>query len=178
MASRHARIATLGEYQFQHITGTGTNVPVGAAVGTASATTITAGSVQAVTPTTMKNIVPGMMLNFAGGTGTAEDVLVISTTSTTLTANFVNAHSGAYTISSHRGCFVGPLIVGNPGTSTVLTLYNGHPSASPAGVVIAIISVAATATSYPFQGSCDQGLFYTLSGTPGDLTLQYLDHSA
>jgi hypothetical protein len=103
MASRHARIATVPEYQFVHVTATGTAVPVGNSVGTTAPTTITAGSVQTITPASMLNISQGMMLNFAGGVGTAEDVQVISITSTTFNAFFANAHSGAYTISSHRG---------------------------------------------------------------------------
>jgi len=177
MASRHARFAPVAEYQTQHVTSTGTNVPIGPNVATTTPTTIVA-STMAVTPASMSGIVPGTILNLNGGTGAAEDVVVLSITSTTFTATFVNGHSGAYTISSHKGVFLGPIIIGNPGTSMVLTLFNGHPNASPAGVTIAVITISASATSYPFAASLDQGGYYTLAGTPGDITIQYLAHSS
>ncbi len=176
MASRHIRFSPVTEYQCQHVTATGTNVPVGTSVGTTAPTTIVAGS-QVVTPASMSNIQVGQYLNFAGGTGAAEDVLVTAVTSTMFTATFVNGHSGAYTISSHKGVFLGPIIIGNPGTSMVLTLFNGHPNASPAGATVAVLTIPASATSYPFAASFDQGAYYTLAGTPGDITLQYLSHS-
>src|SRR6266516_4690748 len=105
MASRHARIATVPEYQFVHVTATGTAVPVGNSVCTTAPTTITAGSIQTISPASMLNISQGMLINVAGGVGTAEDTQVISITGTTFNAFFANAHSGAYTISSHRGQF-------------------------------------------------------------------------
>ncbi len=152
MASRHVRFSPVTEYQTQHVTATGTNVPIGTSVGTTAPTTIVAGS-QVVTPASMSNIQIGQYLNFAGGTGAAEDALV-------------------------RGVFLGPIIIGNPGTSMVLSLFNGHPNASPAGTTVAVITVPASATSYPFAASFDQGAYYTLAGTPGDITLQYLSHSS
>jgi len=126
----------------------------------------------------MSNITPGMLLNFANGTGTAEDVLVISTTSTTLTANFVNNHSGAYTIISRRGIDLGNVVIGKSGSGCTLTLYNGHPSLLPdAGASMAVIDPS-DPTGREFFCTCDKGLFYTYAGsTLGDITLMYLDHA-
>lgn len=53
---------------------------------------------QTVTPSSMTNIVAGVILRIEMGTGTAETVTVSSTTSSTFTATFANAHSGSYII--------------------------------------------------------------------------------
>src|SRR5947207_1306680 len=116
MATRYPKSSPVGQYQPLHITQAGTLVPVGASVSTTSSTTIAAGNGVAVTPVSMANIVPGMMLSFANGMGTPENVQVLNTTSTTFTANFQYSHSGAYIIVSLRGANLGHLIVGNPGT--------------------------------------------------------------
>lgn len=65
---------------------------------TSSSTTITAG-VNVVTPASMASIYIGSQLNFSGGTGSAETVVVTAVTSTTFTATFVNGHSGGYAIA-------------------------------------------------------------------------------
>lgn len=65
---------------------------------TSSSTTITSG-VKTVTPASMASIYVGTQLNFSGGTGSAETVVVTAVTSTTFTANFANGHSGGYTIA-------------------------------------------------------------------------------
>lgn len=175
MSSRHERYAPIGEHQPLHVTTTGTTVPVGKAVSTTSSTTIAAGSNVVVTPASMNNIEVGMMLNFANGTGTAEDVKVKSVTATTFTADFVNNHSGAYTIISRRGAFLGRLVVNAAGTGVTITLYNGHPSVLPdAGAAFAVVTPAAGSTLI-FDCAVDKGLFYTLAGTPGDYTLTFLD---
>lgn len=166
------------EYRPQHITATGTAVPVGNNVSTTSGTTIVAGSNVVVTPVSMVNIVAGRILNFAGGTGTAEDVLVKSVAATTFTADFVNGHSGGYTISSQRVVDFGEFVVNDPGTSVTVTLYDGHPSASPAGAAFAVIKPAATDNTRIYKARCNRGLFYTLSGTPGDYTVTFHDRSA
>ena len=173
----HTRIAPIGEYKIAHITTIGTVVPVGVCVSTTAPTTITAGAGVVVTPVSMANIVVGMWLNVANGTGTAEDVQVLSISSpTTFTANFANNHSGAYNITSRTGTYLGPIIVGQAGTSMVLTLYDGSPYVLPnVSKVIGVLSL--TAGDYDFAARCDQGLFYTLAGTPGDITLQYLDYA-
>lgn len=174
MASRHARYSPVGDYKPLHITATGTSVPVGRVVSTTSATTIVAGSNVVVTPASIANITPGMILNIANGTGSAEDIVVKSVTTTTFTADFVNGHSGAYTIISRRGTFLGRLAVGQVGTSVTITLYDGHPSTLPdAGAAIAVISPSSGGTD--FECVCDKGLFYTVAGTVGDYTLMYLD---
>ncbi len=177
MATRHIRRATVFEYQPLHISAAATLQPVGLCVSTTSATVITAGSGVVVTPASMLNIVPGMVLNIANGTGAAEDIVVLGITATTFTANFVTSHSGAYTILSRRGVFLGQLIINKAGSGVTITLYNGHPSLPDAGVVFAIISPP-TGSSIPYQCSCPKGLFYTVAGsTIGDYTLTYLDHS-
>ena len=68
-------------------------------VNTTSATTVVAG-INTVTPASMANIQLNSFLVFSGGTGATETVVVTAVTPTTFTANFVNGHSGAYTIQS------------------------------------------------------------------------------
>lgn len=176
MPTRHTRFAPVYEYTPQHINALAAVVPVGSCVSTTSATTITAGT-QTVTPASMANITPGMLLNFANGTGTAEVVTVQLVTATTFTATFVNGHSGAYTITSLRGISLGTLVVGNAGSAVTLTLYNGSPNLQPnPGTVIGVITPVAGAT-YIFNCNAQLGLFYTLAGTTaGDYTLMYLDN--
>lgn len=181
MAVKHSRVSPVLEYQPLHITATGTIVPVGLGVSTTSSTTITAGNGVVVTPASMANIYAGMILNIANGTGSAEDITVSSITSTTFTANFVNNHSGAYTIISRRGIDLGKIVVNTSTTSAAsLTLYNGHPAILPdAGVAFAVIDLNSLprAAHFDYECSCNKGLFYTLTGTPGDYTLMYLDHA-
>lgn len=178
---KHSRVAPIFEYVPLHITATGTLVPVGLCVSTTSSTTITAGSGVVVTPASMANIYQGQILNIANGTGSAENVTVSAISSTTFTANFVNNHSGAYTIISRRGIDLGRVTVNSAGNLATLTLYNGHPSLSPdAGGSIAVIDCSEV-TPLEYGCSCDKGLFYTLAvsggGTNPDLTLMYLDHA-
>src|SRR5256885_13768992 len=111
------------QYRPLHITATGTGVPVGNNVATTAPTTITAGADRVVTPASMANITVGRWLNFAGGTGTAEDVVVQTVTATTFTADFVNGHSGAYTISSQRTADPGHFVVNAPDTPVTAPLY-------------------------------------------------------
>src|SRR5579859_6451209 len=175
MATRHVRYSPIGEYQPLHITATGTLVPVGKTVNT-TASAVLSGSGVTVTPASMSNITVGMSLNFANGTGTAENVTVLSTTATTFTANFVNGHSGSYNITSLSGTFLGSIVVGAAGTGVAITLYNGSPNTLPsAGTAFAVITP--TAGTYTFNCTLDKGLFYTLTCTAGDYTLMYLDHS-
>lgn len=152
-------------------------VAIGDNVATTAPTTITAGNGVVVTPASMANIRPGRWLNFNGGTGTAEDVQVISTTATTFTANFVNNHSAAYVISSQRVVDAGALIVNNAGTAVVITLYNGHPNAAVAGTAFAVVSPNVSEPTREYMVACTRGLFYTLSGTPGDFTMTYHNRS-
>lgn len=176
MAGRHARVATVPEYQPLRINATGSFIPVGTAVNTSSATTITGGQNNTVTPASMNGIYIGKVLNIANGTGTAEMVTVISITSTTFTAFFANSHSGGYTICSVAPTFLGSITINDPGTAMVLTLMNGCPNTQPkAGAVFAVIKPTAAGQSFVFNCVCDTGLFYTLAGTPGDMTLMYLD---
>lgn len=178
MAAYHGpRVVPIGEYIPLHITQAATLAPVGLAVSTTSATSITAGNNVVVTPASMSNITPGMILNIANGTGSAEDITVISTTATTFTANFVYSHSGAYTIISRRGTDVGHMVINTAGSAT-LTLYNGHPSTLPdAGAAFAVIDVSSISPR-EYNCTCNKGLFYTLSASTPDLTLTYIDHPA
>jgi hypothetical protein len=169
------------QWQFRpfHITATqATAAAIGNNVATTSATTIVAGNGVVVIPASMANITVGRMLNFNGGTGAAEDALVKSVTSTTFTADFVNNHSGGYTISSQRVVDIGHAIIGQAGTGVVITLYDGHPSASPAGTAFSVISPNAGEPTREYNARCNRGLFYTLSGTPGDYTVTFHDRSA
>lgn len=173
--SRHQRYALVGEYQMVRITSSGTLVPVGAGVNTTSGTTISAGNSIVVTPVSMSNIVPGMLLNVANGTGAPEDVRVKAITATTFTADFKNGHSGAYTILSRRGAFVGRVMVNNAGSAATLTLYNGSPSVLPdPGAPFAVIPLTG-ATQIVYDCAVDKGLLYTITGSGFDMTLTYLD---
>jgi hypothetical protein len=169
------------QYRPFHITATqATATAIGNNVATTSSTTITAGPGVVVTPASMANITVGRWLNFSGGTGTFEDVLVksIDTVGGTFTADFVNNHSGGYTISSQRTVDIGDVVVNDPGTSVVLTLYDGNPNATPAGTAIAVIKPASGNDTKIDKGRINRGLFYTLSGTPGDVTVWYHDRTA
>ena len=155
-----------------------TAAAIGNNVATTSSTTITAGNGVVVTPASMQNITVGRWLNFNGGTGSPEDVQVLSVTSTTFTANFVNNHSGGYTISSQRTVDLGDVVINDPGTSVVLTLYDGNPNSWAGGTVIGVIKPASGNDNKIAKGRCNFGLFYTCSGTPGDITIWYHDRTA
>ncbi len=167
------------QYRPFHITSTTTApVAIGNNVATTSATTITAGSNVVVTPASMQNITVGRYLNFNGGTGSPEDVQVTAVTSTTFTANFVNNHSGAYVISSQRTVDLGDVVINDPGTSMVVTLYDGNPNSWVGGTVIGVIKPATGEDTKIHKGRCNFGLFYICSGTPGDVTVWYHDRTA
>lgn len=172
MPARHAPMAPIGQYQPLHVNATGTAVPVGLAVDTTSATTISAGS-QVVTPVSMAGIFLNQYLDVSGGTGAAETVQVTAVTSTTFTATFANGHSGAYHITSKRGTKLGAVVINKVGTTDTITLYNGSPNA-PKSSVIGIITPVAGAT-FTYNCACDFGLYYTVAGTAGDYTITYLD---
>lgn len=156
-----------------------TVTPIGNNVATTAPTTITAGNGVIVTPASMNNIVPGRWLNFNGGTGSPEDVQVISTTLTTFTANFVNNHSGAYVISSQRTVDLGAVIVNQAGSSILITLYDGHPNAWVPGATIDVISPNVSEPTREYMVRCNRGLFYTATGTTiGDYSVTYHDRSA
>jgi hypothetical protein len=115
-----------------------------------------------------------MILNFANGTGTAEDVVVKTVGTSTFTADFVNVHSGAYTITSKRSTSLGTVVINKAGTTDSITLYDGSPNLSFGSRTIAVITPVA-GNSLIYNCSCDLGLFYTVSGTAGDYTINYLD---
>ena len=178
----HSRSDSLSPYYPIHISATGTALPLGANVATTSATTITAGSNVTVTPASMTNILQGMRLNFSGGTGTAEDVIVksVNAVAGTFTADFVNNHSGAYNIISYRPTYFGTLVVNAAGTTSNFTLYNGSPNlyagGTGTGVVIATITAVSTTTPYIYNCYLNRGLFYTYTaGAAGSFTFMVLD---
>lgn len=164
----------IGQYSILHITAAGTLVPVGNAISTTTTTSITPGSV-VVTPASMANIIVGKRLNIVNGSSW-ENVTVTAITGTTFTATFTGTYSGTTNIYSVDGAWLGPLIVGNPGTTNTITLYNGLPGMLPvAGKAIAVITPSSSVGSYDFAANCDMGLFYTVAATC-DLSLHYLDH--
>lgn len=179
----HNRTEGIGPYIPVHVTAlAATATPVGRNLATTSATTIAAGSNVVVTPASMTNVVSGMRLNFSGGTGTAEDVIVKTTTGTTFTADFVNPHSGAYNIISFRPVYFGRLVVNTAGTSVVFTFYNGSPllynGGTGLGTAFAVIGAnAQVAGQYFYDCYVSRGLFYTATGTlgSGDFTITYVD---
>lgn len=180
--SSFAHSSPIGDYSFSHI-AIGTAVATGVPVGILSATTATGSAstgVQTLTPVSMANIKPGTWLNVAG-TGTAETVQVLSTSATTFTADFKFAHNGSVNLSTaNQTTYLGPIVVNTTETIATYTLYNGHPSANPAGQPIAVLTKPTLGANLPFSGKCDQGLYYTISGgtTTGSLTIHYLDRPA
>lgn len=84
------RYESLPAFQPFRITGAvDTAKPLGSNVSTTSAATITAGNGVTVTPASLSGIIEGTILNFSGGTGSAEDVTVLSVNQVagTFTAN-------------------------------------------------------------------------------------------
>jgi hypothetical protein len=123
---------------------------------------------------------PKQRLLICAGTGTAEYVTIDSVDHANgkFTATFANAHSSTYHIISVAGTFCGPVVIDKAGTTDIITLYDGSPNAnsfnSQIGNAFAVITVAA-GQPLAFQCACDFGLFYTVGGTPGEYTFQYLD---
>ena len=156
-----------------------TAAAIGNNVATTAPTTITAGNSVVVTPASMKNITVGRWLNFNGGTGAAEDIQVISVTTTTFTANFANNHSGAYVISSSQTVDIGKLVINQAGSSITITLYDVHPNAWVPGTAFAVITPNVSEPTREYDARINRGLFYTVAGTtPGDYTVTYHDRSA
>lgn len=173
MAVRHSPVDAYGAYQILHVSAkTTTTQAVGALVDTTATTVIAGAGVATVTPGSIANMVVGMRLAVADGTGTAEIVTItaIDAVNLTFTATFVNAHSGTYNLRSLRGTFLGPVVFGGLGSTVVLTLYNGHPAVG--GQTLAVITPASA--PFPFAAACDQGLFYAYTGTTaGDVSIHY-----
>lgn len=167
------------QYRPFHISAPGNTVPVGNNVSTTAGDIITPGTFT-VTPVSMQNITVGRWLNFNGGTGTPEDVLVTAASATTFTAVFQNSHSGGYVISSQRTVDIGEFIVNTLGSGVVITLYDGHPNAWVPGSVFAVITPSAGEPTRIFKDRCNRGLFYTATATGafGDYTVTYHDRSA
>lgn len=67
-----------------------------------------------------------------------------------------------------HGGFLGNVIVGTVGTSTVITLSNG-PS-STASNIFAVITPT-VAGSFSFGCVCDRGLYVTIAGSGMDVTI-------
>lgn len=156
-------------------------VPGGRCVSTTSATSITAGSNVSVQPASMIGIYTGQRLNVANGTGTAEDVRVksVNVSAGTFVADFAYNHSGAYTITSRNGGFLGPVVVNSPGSSCTITLYHGSPNLVPLPSnqgIIGVLQPSATGQSYPYAWALDLGLFYTVTGSSAsDITGGWID---
>lgn len=171
-------------YRPTHITTAATAVPVLPFVNTTSTTSVTGGAIATITPTSMLNITPYMFLIVYGGTGTAEIVQVTSAfdfTATTFKAFFANAHSGTWNIVSQKPTEVGPIVVGNAGTTGVLTLYDGAPALAGGswgdqGRTISAITLSGSDQFYPPTGKLFNTLFYTMSGSGMDVTLWTLPH--
>lgn len=165
-------------YRPLHITGTGTAVPVFPFASTTASTAVVPTTVATViTPASMANIYPYEYLMVYGGTGTAEIIQVLSTTATTFTALFANTHSSTYTLVAQKPGSLGPIVIGNAGTNTVLTLYNGAPALNGLygsnGNTIGIYTITPSMPYLPEHGYLENQLFYTIAGSNFDLTLYY-----
>lgn len=176
------KVAAYGEYGYVHLAAVQSTaaplMPTGAAiVNTTTTTAVSAAGAVVITPASMAGIQVGRALAVYGGTGTAEVVSVTAVTATTFTATFANTHSGTVTLCSLLPGKLGAIVVNNAGTSMVLTLYDGPPAlagiSGPIGQTIAVIAIAAAGTTYHFALQTYSQLFYTLTGTPGDLTVHY-----
>jgi len=186
MARRHLRSAPIYEYQPLHITAAGTVVPVGTLVNTTASTAVSVAGSTTITPTSMTNIVPGLTLNISHGTGTAEDVVVVSVTASTFTAVFANTHSGTYNICSTKGTFTRGFNANTFDTvANTVTLYNGNPNAyypgttTAFGTAFAVLKLPTSGVPIflDLPGVVDRGLFYTVSAvtTSVDYTIWYAD---
>ncbi len=180
--ARSPKMAAYGEYGYVHLAATQATaapvVPTGATVvNTTTTTAVASAGAATITPASMVGITLGRALAIYRGTGTAEVVTVTGVTSTTFTATFANTHSGTNTLVSLLPGKLGNIVVNNAGTSMVLTLYDGPPAlagiSGPVGQTIAVIAIAAAGTTYRFALETYSQLFYTLTGTVGDLTLHY-----
>lgn len=167
----------VGTYKFFPITGVLTTAAVGNNAATTATTAIAGGGASTtVTPAAMKNLNVGDWINVFGGTGTAEYVQINAVTATTFSAVFANAHSGTYNIVTRRGIYVGSLLVGDPGTTVVVTIYNGFPGSTPDTGEQVVLTAKPTVAGYiPFNGDFDRGLFVTVAGTVGSLAISYID---
>lgn len=180
MANNHARSAPIYEYKPLHITATGTAVPVGNVVGLgkSSMPAIAAGTnvVVTLTASQMAGIYVGMRLNVNDGTQ-HEDVVVSARTPTSFTATFANSYTiNNYWLTGYVPSFIGEFVVNAPGTGVAITLYNGSPNLSPLPPGAGAIAVITPATgNFNHRGKLEYGLYYTLTGTPGDYTLYYAD---
>lgn len=166
-------------YRPTHISAIGTAVPVFPFANTTASTAVVSTTVATViTPASMANIYPYEFLMVYGGTGTAEIVQVLSTTATTFKALFANTHSSTYNLVAQKPGNLGPIVVGNAGTNTVLTLYNGAPALNTLygsnGNVIGVYTLSPSMPYLPEHGYLENQLFYTITGSGFDLTLYYL----
>ena len=165
-------------YRPWHVTAIGTAVPVFPFANTTASTAVVSTTVATViTPASMQNIYPYEFLMISGGTGTAEIVQVLSTTATTFTALFANTHSSTYTIVAQKPGDLGNIDIGNAGTNTVLTLYNGNPALNGSwgtnGETIGIYTITPSMPFIPEHGYLENQLFYTIAGTGFDITIWY-----
>ena len=76
--------------------------------------------------------------------------------------------------TSTHGCFFNGFYVGNPGTGVTITLANG-PVSTATNIFSVITPVANMA--YDFALVLDRGLYVTVTGTPGDFTLTFMDEA-
>lgn len=141
MASRHAPVAPIGQYQPLHVFSTGTVVPVGNAVDTTATTPIAGGgAATTVTPASMAGIFQSKRLLVIGGLGTSEIVSVSSVSPpgnpTTFTATFQNAHPT-------QAAPAAPSATGNTGTGSAFT------AAQTVNVAVSYVTAAGETTVSP-----------------------------
>ncbi|MDE3097496.1 MAG: hypothetical protein KGK07_16035 [Chloroflexota bacterium] len=174
MAVRHSPVDAYGSYKVLHLAAATTKVMAGGAlVDTTSATAVAAPGSATVVVGSVANLRVGMRLAITDGVGVAELVVVTAfdPVGVTFTAVFANTHSGTYSVRSLVGTWLGPVIFNALGTAMTLTLYDGHPSLG--GQTLAVITPASA--PFPFAVACDQGLFYTYTGTTaGDVSVHYV----
>jgi hypothetical protein len=174
---RHQRLAPIPEYQPFHIAALAANpTPIGAAVVTTIAAAITAGNNVTITPASMVGITKGKKLSVVNGS-TQEFITVLSVTGTTFNANFVNSYAINSNLYSVDGAWLSHIVVNKAGSADTLTIYNGLSGMLPrAGGAIAAISPTVAGATYWFHCAIDQGLYYSWTGTAGDVTVFYLDY--
>lgn len=166
----------MAAYDKLHVTAAAGPIAVGRFQVQTTASTATAGggAATAVTPASMVNINVGDWLEIFGGTGASERVQVTAKTATTFTANFANAHSGTYNITTRHKTYLGTICINKVGTGDTITLYDGNPNWTiQPGTAFAVITPVAGYLDYHVE--CLYGLYYTVAGTAGDYTIAFLD---
>src|SRR5258708_18593 len=173
-----APVPALGSYRPYHVSAATTSPQAaGAQFDGTSATAVAPGSVT-ITLSGWVDGDPGLIQvgsRLVIDTGAPCEIVKVTAISgpaaaLQVTATFANTHSGTYRVRLNRGSVLGTILVGQPGTTMVLTLYNGHPNAG--GTAMSVITPPTAADEVAVGATFDKGVYYTYTGTTaGDVTI-------